>query len=297
MIAMLAAALLAGNLSAQTASETDAMINRLFAARDQAVSSPAEVAALLSEAKNMGPASWAYGTLTKEQESANMLIHATATLMARKVSFATALDHVVGRSAWELAVLYGRRAPDPKVAIGYAAKWVEADPSSLSARIELLLVRAIEGKEDIRGDLDALLAANPGGLSGYHGYRAIFVWNNAAKLHAGPIPLADAEAFLTRLEAAVAQDPANLRQARLHALAYRASLGGNVNAEIMALLGTVHGTLPLGQAEILFGAFFPAKATNTEALAFYDAMLRAVEANAKSAPFLRKILDQKTKLQ
>ena len=296
MIAMLAAALLAGNLNAQTSAEIDAMILRLLEARDKPAS-PAAVSALIHEAKPMSTAPWAYGQITPEQSRNNMLIHSLASLMGRKVSFATAREYCVEKQAWEFAVVYGRRAPNPTVAIGYAENWVAADSASLSAKLELLLVRAYEGKQDIREELDALLADNLGTLTSVQASRAILAWNRAAHLDSPMVVLEDAKDFLGRLLAATAPNPDNLRNARAHALAYRASLNEDVNAEIMELLGTVKGTLKQEHAEILYGAFKPVAASNAQLAAFYDALLHAVEAKPASAAFLRKILDQKLKLQ
>ena len=158
---MAALLLLAGNLNAQTAAEADAMILRLLTAREQKVISPPEVAALLDEAKAMSTAPWAYGQITPEQSRNNMLLNGIIHLMGRKVSFATALEYCVEKQAWEYAVMYGRRAPDPTVAIGYAQNWVAADPASFSAKLELLVVRAFEGRQDIREELDTCLPRIP----------------------------------------------------------------------------------------------------------------------------------------
>jgi hypothetical protein len=100
--------------------------------------------------------------------------------------------------------------------------------------------------------------------------------------------------LVTAVDSVVVADRARIR---VSALLMRSTAGQNVNGEIMSLLSGIQGALPLQQASALFNAFSPTTATNAETLAFYDALLRSVEANAVSAPFLRKILDQKLKLQ
>jgi cytochrome c-type biogenesis protein CcmH/NrfG len=84
---------------------------------------------------------------------------------------------------------------------------------------------------------------------------------------------------------------------RITAINTKFQSGANVNAEITAFLSSLQGKLPTNKGVILFNAFSPAAATREEAISFYDTLLRSVEANAGSAPFLRRILDQKTKLQ
>lgn len=292
IVIMMAAALLAGNTLAQTTEPAD-LLQRVGTLNKQSLPSPREVADTLVAAKAATPTPWNEGdNLTYEQKFQNELIAGTTELMARKVSFATAFDYAKARAAWHLAYIWADRMGDRDEALTCVGKWVQAAPTVPVRNAELLHLRAKYG-QDVRTDVEALFRDHRD-LTHYTAWRLAAAWQRSAE-KAGAL---NAESFNVLLASAVdSVVAADKPQTRVSAVLMRSTTGQNVNAEIMTMLAGTQGTLPLPQASALFDAFSLTTATNEETLAFYDALLRSVEANAKSAPFLRKILDQKLKLQ
>ncbi len=288
---MMAAALLAGNTLAQIPELTD-LLQRVTTTTQQ--STPLrDMLDTVEAAKAATPMMWNEGSnQTDEQKLQNKLIAATTELMARKVSFTTAFDYAKSREAWYLAYVWASRADNRDEALACAEKWVQANPSALGRTAELLNLRAKYG-QDVRTEVEALFRDRRD-LAHLTAWWLAEAWRKSGE-KAGAMTTESFNAMLTSAVDSVVD--ADKFFIRVSVVLMRAKAGQNVNAEIMTLLAGIQGTLPLHQANALFDAFSFTTATNAETLAFYDALLRSVEANAKSAPFLRKILDQKLKLQ
>lgn len=292
IVIMMAVTLIAGNTLAETP-EPGEIMPRIIELNKQSLPSPRDVADILEVAKAATPTPWNEGAdLTYEQKFHNELIAGTTELMARKVSFATAFDYAKAHAAWHLAYVWADRMGDQDEALACVEKWVQADPTAPVRNAERLHLRAKYG-QDVRTEVETWFRDRRD-LTHYAAWRLAAAWQRAAE----KADAMNTESFNVLLAAAVnSVVAADRTQTRVSALLMRSTASQNVNGEIMTLLSGIQGTLPLQQASALFNAFSPTTATNAETLAFYDALLRSVEANAGSAPFLRKILDQKLKLQ
>lgn len=290
-IIALATALFAGPAIAQN--EPAELLQRVTDLTAAPHPSPRDVADTLEAAKAATPGLWTHGgPLGYEQKFQNQLIASTAELMARKVSFNTALDYATQHEAWHLAFPWADRLDKRELAIDCAERWLQGDPASPVRRAALLGLRAKYG-QDVRTEVEAIFR-DRNELDPLTAWRLALAWQRSAQKAGGM----NEAAFNAMLASAVEAAPADHKLAvEVTTLLMRAKAGQNMNAPIMSRLADLQGTLPLHQATALFDAFTPTTATNQETLAFYDALLRAVEANAQSARFIRKILDQKLKLQ
>jgi len=290
---LLLALLAASSLHAESPDQAE-LLSRVRALAGNPIASPRDVADLTQTLQALDFIKWQHAqSLTYEQQLQNSLLAEATDLIRRKVSLATAIDFAANREIWNLAADYSHRAGKETDALNFAQRWLDADPTSYGRRVEWWVIRAKCG-EDVRQEIDASLVGKTD-LTHEHSWRLVLAWNQSA-IHAGETSSDVARAeFLGKLLTSAA--PEHSIAIRITAINTKFQSGANVNAEIVAFLGTLQGKLPPNKAVILFNAFSPALATKDEAISFYDTLLRSVEADANSAPLLRRILDQKTKLQ
>lgn len=270
------------------------LLGRVRALIGNPIASPRDIADLTETLKSLDSLKWQHTqSPSYEQQLQNSLLAEATELMRRKISLTTAIDFAVSREIWNLAAECSHRAGNAADALNYAQRWLDADPTSFGRRVEWLVIRAKCG-EDVRPEIDAMIAGKSD-LIHEHAWRLVLAWNLSADQPGVPPADAARSEFLGKLVAAAAPDHAVA--IRITAINTKFQSGANVNAEITAFLSSLQGKLPTNKGVILFNAFSPATATREEAISFYDTLLRSVEANAGSAPFLRRILDQKTKLQ
>jgi len=192
LVIMMAAALLAGTSSAQT--EPAALLQRVNELTATAYPSPRDVAETLEAARAATPNLWNGGSnLTYEEKFRNELIASTAELMARKVSFNTALDYATQHEAWHLAIPWADRLDKRDLAIECAEKWLAAAATSPARRSALLHLRAKYG-QDVRPEVEAIFSSHDD-LDHLTAWRLALAWQRSAQ-KTGPLNPAAFQAML-----------------------------------------------------------------------------------------------------
>lgn len=285
----MAALLCAGNMQAQTVLE---MTQRVKDLTKNPASSVIETDALIQQVKAMTSTPFNNGsTLSPEQQNYNELVNQTVTMLNTKVSKVASNDYAKSREAWNIARSDAYFAGRGDEAIDYAnrLRLANATPGPFS---EWIFVRAHFG-QDVRADVKAAIAA-PRGWSMSSIPRLAQAWILSAQ-NSNDLKAEELNAVLADMLAVFSKSAPLTRETAVRFLAMRAATGQNVNADILTLMGSIRRTLPWTDAEKLTAAFNIGATNPAEIVAFYDAILCAVEVTEESAPFIRKILDQKLK--